>query len=53
LTCPYCIAQWVASGLVVGTLVAPDLTEGFTTVCALARVSDYLQTAHGYLQSKA
>lgn len=50
LTCPYCIAQWVATALVAGVVAAPELTEGFAAVCALARVSDYLQLAYEHLK---
>jgi hypothetical protein len=52
LTCPYCIGQWVASGLVAGLLAAPDLTEALATACALARVSDYLQLAYDQLKNQ-
>jgi hypothetical protein len=46
LTCPYCLAQWVATALVAGSVGAPALTEAFATVCALARTSDWLQLAY-------
>jgi hypothetical protein len=51
VTCPFCIGQWVASGLVAGLAAAPEATEAFATVCALARVSDYLQLAYDRLKS--
>lgn len=50
LTCPYCIAQWVATALMLGLTVAPELTDGFATACALARTSDYLQLAYERLR---
>ena len=50
LTCPYCLAQWIATGLVAGTFVAPNFTWSLTTVCALARTSDYLQLAYDRLK---
>jgi hypothetical protein len=46
LTCPYCIGQWVATALVAGTVAAPVLTDAVVSVCALARVSDWLQLAY-------
>jgi Protein of unknown function (DUF1360) len=51
LTCPYCLAQWTASGLVAGTIAFPNLTEALTAVCTVARVSDYLQVAYDHLKS--
>jgi hypothetical protein len=53
LTCPYCIGQWVASGLVAGLVATPEAAEAFATACALARVSDYLQLAYDRLNSDA
>lgn len=53
LTCPFCISQWVATALVVGTIGAPELTESFATACALARASDYLQLAYDLLKPDA
>src|SRR6202034_3682430 len=35
VSCPYCIGQWVASGLVAGMFGAPEATDVFATVCAL------------------
>jgi hypothetical protein len=51
ISCPYCIGQWVASGLVAGMVAAPEATEAFATISALARVSDYLQLAYDRLKS--
>jgi hypothetical protein len=50
LSCPYCLAQWVATGLVAGTVAVPEFTEALTTICALARVSDWLQLAYDHLK---
>lgn len=50
LTCPYCLAQWVATGLVAGRIAVPNFTEAVTTVCALARVSDWLQLAYDHVK---
>jgi hypothetical protein len=46
LSCPYCLGQWVATALVAGSVATPNLTEAFTTICALARISDWLQLSY-------
>jgi hypothetical protein len=43
ITCPFCLAQWVATALVAGSLAVPNFTAAVTTVSTLARASDYLQ----------
>jgi hypothetical protein len=50
LTCPFCVAQWVATALVAGNLAAPDLTTAVVSICATARLSDYLQITYGILR---
>jgi len=52
LTCPFCIAQWVATGLVAGSLAAPSLTTAVVSVSATARFSDYLQLLYGWLRAQ-
>lgn len=47
VTCPFCTAQWVATGLVVGRAVAPELTAGVVTVSAAARLADFVQLLYG------
>jgi hypothetical protein len=53
LTCPFCIAQWIATGLVAGSLAAPALTSAVVSVSAVARLSDYLQFLWSYAEDKA
>jgi hypothetical protein len=53
LTCPFCAAQWVATGLVAGSLAAPTLTTAVISVSAAARASDYLQLLYGIMRQKA
>jgi hypothetical protein len=53
VTCPFCIGQRVASGLVAGMAALPETAEAFATVDAPARVSDYLQLAYDQLKSNA
>jgi Protein of unknown function (DUF1360) len=53
ITCPFCISQWVAAGLVASTLAAPNFTAALTTVCTLARTNDYLQLAYDHVKNNA
>lgn len=46
LVCPYCLAQWVASGLTLGLIGAPRLTRLLGTVFVAHTVSDFLQVAY-------
>jgi hypothetical protein len=50
LTCPFCAAQWVATGLVAGSVMAPALTTAVISVSAAARASDYLNLLYGLLR---
>jgi hypothetical protein len=52
LTCPFCIAQWVATALVAGRVAAPNLTKAVVAVSATARVSDYLQLLYAFCREK-
>ncbi len=47
LSCPFCLGQWAATGLVAGRVVAPQLTTAVVSVSAVARVADYLQLLYG------
>lgn len=47
LTCPFCVGQWVATALVAGRVLAPELTTAVVSVSAVARAADYLQLAYG------
>jgi hypothetical protein len=53
VTCPFCLAQWVATALVAGQVAAPSFTTALATICALARTSDYLQLAYDHLKNHA
>lgn len=46
LVCPYCLAQWVATGLTVGLVGAPRLTRLLSTVFVAHTISDFLQVAY-------
>jgi hypothetical protein len=43
LTCPYCIGQWVATGLLAAYLWQPRLTRAVATLFAVVTGADYLQ----------
>jgi hypothetical protein len=46
LVCPYCLAQWVATGLALGLVGAPRATRLASTVFVAHTVSDFLQAAY-------
>jgi hypothetical protein len=46
LVCPYCLAQWVATGLTVGLIGAPRLTRLLSAVFVAHTISDFLQVAY-------
>jgi uncharacterized protein DUF1360 len=46
LVCPYCLAQWVATGLALGLVGAPRLTRLLSTIFVVHTVSDFLQVAY-------
>ncbi len=41
--CPYCLAPWIATGLLVGEALAPEQTRALTSVMAIVTVSDWMQ----------
>ena len=52
ITCPFCLDQWVATGLVAGSVAAPTLTTAVVSVSAVARTADYLQLLYGLLRER-
>ena len=52
LTCPFCFAQWVATGLVAGSVAAPALTTAVVSISAAARLSDNLQLLYAFCREK-
>ncbi|HST40949.1 MAG TPA: DUF1360 domain-containing protein, partial [Conexibacter sp.] len=46
LVCPYCVAQWIAAGLVVSLVAAPRQTRVVATVYAAETISDFLQAGY-------
>jgi hypothetical protein len=52
LTCPFCMAQWIASSFVFGMVVAPRATRLVTSVFTAVTAADFLQFAYDGLQSQ-
>ncbi|WP_017586811.1 DUF1360 domain-containing protein [Nocardiopsis ganjiahuensis] len=50
LTCPFCTAQWIATGYAFGLVFAPSLTRSAGAVFSAVAVSDWLQLAYVRLQ---
>jgi hypothetical protein len=46
VTCPFCLAVWVATGLTGGLVLAPKLTRLAATALTATAVSDFLQMAY-------
>jgi hypothetical protein len=46
ITCPFCLALWVATGLTGGLVLAPRLTRLAATTLTATAVSDFLQMAY-------
>jgi hypothetical protein len=46
ITCPFCLAVWVSTGLVGGLVLAPRLTRLAATALTATAVSDFLQMAY-------
>lgn len=46
IVCPYCLAQWVGTGLVISLIEAPRLTRALSTIFVVHTVSDFLQAVY-------
>jgi hypothetical protein len=53
VTCPFCLAVWVATGLTGGLVLAPRLTRLATTAMTATAVSDFLQMAYSISKEAA
>jgi len=53
LTCPFCLAQWVATGFTFGLLLAPRATRQIASIFCAVTASDYLQFAYCAAEKKA
>ena len=53
VTCPFCLAVWVATGLTGGLVLAPKLTRLAATVFTAVAASDFLQLAYAVAKESA
>jgi hypothetical protein len=53
LTCPFCLAQWVATGFAAGLVFAPRATRLVAGTFTAVALSDALQNLYAFLQRKA
>ncbi len=53
LTCPFCLAQWVATGFAFGLLLAPRATRQVASIFCAVTASDFLQLAYAAAEKKA
>lgn len=53
ITCPFCLGQWVATGLVLGLALAPRATRLFASVFTALTAADFLQLAYAAAEQRA
>ncbi len=53
VTCPFCLAQWVATAFTMGMVFAPGATRLAATTTTAVAGSDFLQLAYAWGQRKA
>src|SRR4029453_1042889 len=53
ITCPFCLAVWVATGLTGGLVLAPRLPRLAATAMTATAVSDFLQMAYSMAKEAA
>jgi hypothetical protein len=53
LSCPFCLAVWVATGLTGGLVLAPRLTRLAATTLTAVAASDFLQMAYTIVKETA
>jgi len=53
LSCPECTGQWIASGLIIGSLHAPRVTRVITSLYATLAIGDTLQFVYAGLKRRA
>jgi hypothetical protein len=53
VSCPFCLAVWVATGLTSGLILAPRLTRLTATVFTATAASDFLQMAYAIAKNAA
>src|SRR4051812_12438914 len=53
ITCPFCLAQWVATGFPFGMILAPRATRQVAALMCCVAASDALQFAYAKLEQAA
>lgn len=53
LVCPFCVAQWIASGFAVGLVAAPRGTRFIAGIFAVQTLADVLQLAYKAAEDRA
>ena len=53
LTCPFCLAQWVATGFAAGLLFAPRATRFAMATMSGVALADFLQLGYAAMQEAA
>lgn len=53
VSCPFCLAVWVGTGLTSGMVFAPRLTRLVATAFTAIAASDFLQLAYDAMKAKA
>jgi hypothetical protein len=53
LTCPFCLAVWIASGLTAGLVLAPRITRLAMATASAVAASDFLHLAYDAAKKKA
>jgi hypothetical protein len=53
LSCPYCVAQWLAAGFTLGLATAPRTTRMVAGIYTAETISDFLQAAYRAAEERA
>jgi hypothetical protein len=53
LSCPYCLAQWVAAAFACGLVASPRVTRFVAAIYAAETISDFLQAAYLAAEKRA
>jgi len=53
ITCPFCLAQWISTGLVAGLVLAPKPTRLLASTIAAKAISDTAQLFYDVIQKAA
>jgi Protein of unknown function (DUF1360) len=53
LGCPFCLAQWIATGFMAGLTFSPRVTRVIASIFTVETISDFMQLAYGALEQRA